>query len=384
MNIIYLNMHEGNTLGGSSLSLYNLICSLPADCHPIVVVQQRGVVYDYFASKDIEVWDIPSQVNYCGDGYGVKYYTTWPIRFVRDRMVRNRFIRQVTERCNGRDIDIVHSNSATIDVGNALARRLKARHFWHLREFVGSDAPFKPFLPFSHLKAALRKADHTLCITRAIAKHYDVENWARNLTIFDAVGREEDICQYGEERKKYFLFCGGENPVKRPDWAIKAFCLFYREHPEYQLHIAGPQDQTYHSQLMELIPEDMRPAITFEGFTDQLTRYMAECTALLMCTEFEAMGRVTVEAQLRSCPVIGAASGGTLELIDDGRTGLLFHTIDECTACMSRLVSNESLARSIADEALTFAKENFLEESYGHRIYQLYTNDKGNINKCPQ
>jgi len=378
MNILYLNMHEGNTLGGSSLSLYNLLRSLPADCHPIVIVQQRGVVFDYFANKDIEVWDIPSQVNYCGDGYGLKYYASWPIRYVRDNAVRKRFIHQVTKRCNGRTISVVHSNSATIDVGNDLAQQLNARHIWHLREFVGPDAPFKPFLPFSNLKAALRKADHTLCITHAIAKHYDVEDWTRNLTLFDAVGRKEDICQYGKERKKYFLFCGGENPVKRPDWAIKAFCKFYREHPEYQLHIVGPQDQAYHEQLLAMIPDDIRQAITFEGFTDQLPRYMAECTGLLMCTEFEAMGRVTVEAQLRSCPVIGAASGGTLELIENEHSGLLFHTIDECASCMSRLVSDISFARSLAEKALVFAQENFLEESYGDRIYQLYINEKGN------
>lgn len=372
MNILYLNMHEGNELGGSSLSLYNLLCALPAECHPIVVVQQQGVVYDFFASRGIEVWEVPAQVNYCGDGYGLKYYTTWPIRYCRDAHVRKRFVSQIVQRLGDQKIDIVHSNSATIDVGNMLARRLGARHVWHLREFVGPDAPFKPFLPFSHIKRELRKADATICITAAIARHYDVESWDKNRTMFDAVGKREDLCDYGQ-REKMFIFCGGENRVKRPDWAIRAFVRFHALHPDYRLHIVGYQDQQYHQELLKLIPESAREAVIFEGYSHDVRSFLRRAQGLLMCTEFEAMGRVTVEAQLNACPVIGAASGGTLELVEDDKTGLLFDTIEQCTDCMNRLVEEQGLPQRLAHEAQQFAAANFLEEAYGQRLFALYT-----------
>lgn len=365
-------MHEGEMLGGSSLSLYNLLRSLPEDCHPIVVVQQRGMVYDYFASRHIEVWDVASQVNYCGDGYKLKYYTTWVIRYLRDALQRARFISNIEKKLAGRKIDIVHSNSAAIDVGNALAKRLNARHVWHLREFVGPATPFKPFMPFAYLKAQLRRADSTICISHSIAKHYDVDGWDRNHTIYDAVGKKEDVCEYGE-RDKYFLFCGGEIKVKRPEIAIRAFCIFHRQHPDYKLHILGHQDETYHKELLNLIPEESRRAVIFDGFTNQVDQFLRKATGLLMCTEFEALGRVTIEAQLKSCPVIGFASGGTLELIEDNKTGKLFHSIEECAQCMHQLVEHPEEAEKLASSSLRFAQANFLEEAYGQRINSLYS-----------
>ena len=46
--------------------------------------------------------------------------------------------------------------------------------------------------------------------------------------------------------------------------------------------------------------------------------------AELECCWCEPFGRVTVEAMLSGVPVVGSAAGGTLDIIEDGVSGLLY------------------------------------------------------------
>jgi glycogen synthase len=57
--------------------------------------------------------------------------------------------------------------------------------------------------------------------------------------------------------------------------------------------------------------------------TDQVAGIMRQSTALILPSRKETFGRVLVEAQFASVPVIGAKVGGIPELISDGKTGWL-------------------------------------------------------------
>ena len=59
---------------------------------------------------------------------------------------------------------------------------------------------------------------------------------------------------------------------------------------------------------------------------------------MLVCSKAEAFGRVTAEAMAAGCPVVGRASGGTLELMEQ-KTGLLFSGgFEQLAQCMLMLV----------------------------------------------
>jgi glycosyltransferase involved in cell wall biosynthesis len=81
-------------------------------------------------------------------------------------------------------------------------------------------------------------------------------------------------------------------------------------------------------------------------------------TVALMCSREEAFGRVTVEAMKRGRPVVGAASGGTLEIVEDGVTGVLYPPGDVAAlaAAVAGLLADpvrrEAIARAGAARAL--------------------------------
>ena len=89
-----------------------------------------------------------------------------------------------------------------------------------------------------------------------------------------------------------------------------------------------------------------------------------------MCSKHEAMGRVTVEAMFYGCPVIGFNGGGTAEIIQDGKTGYLFNTIEECAFLMGKVITSNQ--EPIIKNALKEAEDSFSIESYGEKILDVY------------
>ena len=98
-----------------------------------------------------------------------------------------------------------------------------------------------------------------------------------------------------------------------------------------------------------------------------------------MCSDFEAMGRTTVEAFWYGCPVLGRNTGGTPELVKDGVTGYLFNSIDELAVLMKNIVNEEIIG--MVENAQAFAIDNFTEEKYGQKIESIYESVIPNYNE---
>lgn len=97
---------------------------------------------------------------------------------------------------------------------------------------------------------------------------------------------------------------------------------------------------------------------------DQLVGLYQGCQALLLTSEDEDFGIVSVEAMAAGKPVIAYAQGGVLETVVDGKTGILVHTLSK-EAFAQALVKTESMsfdADSIKKHACRFSKERFVRK----------------------
>lgn len=368
--ILYIS-HEHNELLGCTHSLYNMIHSLPKHYEPIVMLPAYGIVYDYFTERGIRCIVTKYHVDFVGWGYSYKYYLTFLFRFIRDAVDHHRAINHIAYLLCDEKIDIVHTNTAVIDFGQALAKRLGAYHVWHLREFINLDMGYQPFLGWKRLCKKIKESDAIISITHAIAEHYGVNKLPQAHIMFDAVRCEKELL-YSEKKEKYFVFCGQICPHKGPDIAIQAFEQFLSFHPDYKLRLLGKYEEDYKKQLLALVSPNTETKIDFLGYSNEVENIVSKATALLMCSRNEAQGRVTIEAMLMSCPVIARNAGGTKEIVAHRQNGLLFGTINECVDAMINIVSDETLAKTLASDALKYAKKNFLEETYGQKIHDLY------------
>ena len=376
MTILFLS-HEYDKVMGSTLSLANMIHSLQAlDCRCIVALPGDGVARDYLESLHIRIITVRFHVNFVGRGSLLRQICSFPYRLIRDWKDHRKAVSSLAEQVKDEHIDIVHTNTAVIDLGPSLARRLGVPHVWHLREFIDQDMGFRPFLGWQRLRKLIATANATISITQTIARHYHVApvnaEDHHHYVMFDAVRSRSSLIQQ-TKRMPQFVFCGQLTPHKGPDMAIRAFCQVAKKYPDYQLLLMGTAiSSEYEKSLHDIVPATLSDRVVFLGYVRQPDEILSQATALLMCSRNEAQGRVTVEAMLQRCPVIGFNAGGTKEIISEGETGWLFMEETELVQAMQDVIDHPTKADRIRSQAHTFACEHFLEESYGERLINIY------------
>ena len=116
--------------------------------------------------------------------------------------------------------------------------------------------------------------------------------------------------------------------------------------------------------------EEIAGSIDYVGYCSDVTPYFKKASGFLMCSESEGMGRVTVEAMFHGCPVMARRTGGSQEIVDDGKNGLLFDTAEECARLMREVATRDTIR--LIDTARAFAMQHFTEESYGQPIMNIY------------
>lgn len=104
--------------------------------------------------------------------------------------------------------------------------------------------------------------------------------------------------------------------------------------------------------------------------------YREKTDIALMCSRNEALGRVTIESMLGECFVIGAKSGGTCELIKDGKTGSLYESGNSKQLAYNILMVHQDVDKSkaIVKKAKQFALNRFNNKNYANEIFKVYKN----------
>ena len=120
------------------------------------------------------------------------------------------------------------------------------------------------------------------------------------------------------------------------------------------------------------------------GYCKQIKDKMIESDILLMNSRSEGFGRVTVEGMLGGLLVIGRNSAGTAEIIQDGRTGLLFNTDEELEQLLQKVLNDPKSYCGIACQGQTWAVSTFGCKNVAKKfmdfvgIQENGTNEKGN------
>lgn len=123
-------------------------------------------------------------------------------------------------------------------------------------------------------------------------------------------------------------------------------------------------DQTYFDSLMATVREQgLEERVHYFGFHDNPTAVMACLDAVVLTTYAETFGLVLIEAMRAGTAVVGTAAGGVPEIIDDGRTGLLFPPGDApaLAAALGRLVREPGLRERLAQAGKADADTRFDE-----------------------
>ena len=373
MTVLYIC--PDSTLGGSTQSLLSMIESTRGSVEPVVLFMHDGIACKVFREQGIECIVFPYiKLHLFPQKYSWKQRLHHPSHFRIVTLYREEkaCVKHVKEYLGDRHIDIVHSNYSSILIGWKLAKALRARHVWHIREFLepGIHVPQRPFGGYRLLKALINRADARIVISHQVLDHWGLrrkDTWI----IPPAVAKASDAC-YLPEKEPYVLFCSYiVTEAKGALAAIEAFGKSGLGKEGIRLKYVGKSHDDVPARIMDIARMyGCEDSVDFIPCQEDVKPFFAHAKAFIMASTNEGLGRVTAEAMFYGCPVIARDSGGTEDLISDGVTGRFFLTTDECAAIL------QEVCHALPEDMVRYAQEyvvgNMSTEAYGPRIMEVY------------
>lgn len=368
INLLYI-CTDWYEIEGSTRSLINLIHAVKDEVYPIVLVNNHGKVADLFQGLGIEtivapffyIWDNPKPII-------TALHHPKRSLFYRRLTQNTECCKQVLSYLGNRKIDIVHTNTTVTDVGIALSKSLKAKHVWHIRENL-TEIGVHPYGGYRRHRRLIENADYRIFISKALRDFYDFPSQNADI-LHDAVFSILPIPNT-DGRQPIILFCAADiNDFKGAPLAVEAFCLAF-PNTSYRLVFAGNCSESYKRRMIAQAEEHgMGNRLDFFGYQSDMEPLYRKAAVFLMCSRYEGLGRVTLEAMAYGCPVVALDSGGTTDFVIHEETGFLFDSIDKCVSMLKRATNED--CRGIVSNACRVVKEEYTEKIFRERLMAIY------------
>lgn len=234
--------------------------------------------------------------------------------------------------------DLYHSYQATV---NPLMRPLSAALLSYLRQWDVLAANRVDHFVANSQEVARRINKHYRRSARVVPPPIDVERFT-----------PVPSAKVGD----HLLVVSRLVPYKRVDLAVQA-----ANRTGMRLRVVG--DGPLYAELKAMA----KPNVEFVGHLSDrdVADEMARCRALVFGA-FEDFGLVPLEVQASGRPVVAYGSGGALETVIDGLTGIFFkeQTVDSLVAALGRLERTELEPGVIRRHAETFGYDAFAERMH--------------------
>lgn len=332
MKKIILFFHQSAELYGSDKVLLNLVVGLKDSCYrPIVLVPCDGPLVAEFARQGIET-HIIALTKVSRAVLTLKGLLSLPLSLARSMKAVNRALQ-------GRKVCLVHSNTLAVLSGAIWAKLHGVPHLWHVHEILLSPAIVRKGFPF--LLRLL--ADRVVCISQMTQKWVVDEQpklLARTSTIWNGIERNiyPDVVKVakfkeklGDENQRILVVAlvGRINHWKGHLLLVEAAdLLWHRGYTHIRYVMVGSvyaQQQHFLDRLKETITASpARANFKLLEFTDSIWDIWDACdVAVVPSTEPEPFGLVAIEAMSAGKPVVAAAHGGLIDIVENEVTGFL-------------------------------------------------------------
>lgn len=151
-------------------------------------------------------------------------------------------------------------------------------------------------------------------------------------------------------------------------------------HPHVRFMLVGgvlpePAERKHAQAILARIEASpARECFLHTGFRSDIGRLLDASDVFVLCTHYEGLPLVILEAMAHGLPVVATSVDGIPEVVIEGRNGLLHRhqDADELAAKLLTLLQDEALASSMGEAARQFVAEHFSESRFGADMTRLY------------
>lgn len=377
MRIVWISHVGGDSLGGAGQALVEGAAGLvERGVEVTVVLPSRGRLADSLEAAGASIVVLPN------------VWWAWPsprsiprrIRETARAVVRTPVgVMRLSSFLRRAKPDLVVTNTLMSPLGAFAARTANLAHVWYVHEFGVEDHGLQ-FVLGERASLGLVTRLSRLVIVNSHAVQGKYEREGRNsetCVIYNAVDVPVEPARPAVRRAELELVLVGMIATyKGQIEAVRATSILAGKGIDVRLRLVGSRAGALNWQrLTALVHElDLEERVEVVGFAQDPAPYVAAADIVLMCSRSEAFGRVTVEAMKRGKPVIGTSSGGTVELVEGGRAGLLYPPGDHEALArqIERLHRDDALRRELGENGRAWAQARFTRDRHAEELLAAF------------
>jgi sugar transferase (PEP-CTERM/EpsH1 system associated) len=178
--------------------------------------------------------------------------------------------------------------------------------------------------------------------------------------------------------------CARLTEIKRQDVLIRAFTKVHAQFPAAHLLLVG--DGPLRGDLEKLAEaQGLKDVVHFAGYQSPTTPFVQAMSIFALTSRSEGMPQAAIEASVCGLPVVASKVGGLPELIEDGKTGILFPVGDESALAeaLCGLLADPQKARAMGDAARQRAVSKFdiarMADDYERHFLEILGSGSGRV-----
>jgi len=305
-----------NIVSGAEIAIGEMVLNKINQINYTMLVPGKGNLSNYYKRKGLMVWERK---------FETKRRKYPGIHFIHSLLL--------SYELRKRKYDIVLAN--TFPASSRVMTACKLANIpliIIMREYI-SDKPI-------HRKI-LREANHIFTVSK------DLNSYLTNFVNSNKITTVYDFININQLRKRidshknlgkrilpyqndFFTigFVGRITSYKQPDLFIRAIPKIIKEIPNSRFVIVGDstKNERFYLNNLKILVEELgiQKFVSFLGYRKDTIEIISELSVICLTSIREPFPRVVLEAQAIGCPVVSSDTGGCLEIVRDGETGLLF------------------------------------------------------------
>ena len=370
-NIMYV--FNDTDFGGAGQSLLDILTKIKNQINPTIVIRDDANVLDKFTQLGIKCYKIHFNIDY------VKMGTVDEDKRIQDIKQSYEAALELLPVIQKEKIELIHINSSINNFAAIAALKAKIPYVWHIRELM--EEHYKCEFINQELKISLyKKADKLITISDYVKSVYYKKYGVETIKLYDGLSIERFKRELSTRGKfdNTFLVASMITPEKGQFDVIRAAdILVSRGYDRIKILIVGAGARNYVWALKKYInKKKLTENVFILPFHNDLAQLRSQVSYTITSSQNEALGRVTIEAMLAGNIVIGARSGGTLEIIGSKEErGFLYelHNSESLADAMERAMKFEDEKKDeLRLTAQKYAESTFNSKSYCEELIKIY------------
>jgi glycosyltransferase involved in cell wall biosynthesis len=350
-----LHLINGRGIGGAERLLLDMAARFDHDrieAHVANTFFDRGDFVDELSSRNID-------------------HSIHPARHLVDVP---RLVRDLRSFVQDRRFDIVHTHLLHSTISGHLAASLAGSvRIVNTRHYTGEAWVGKPRLLAMMDRRAVRRADHVIAVSGAVAEHLVSCGVRRERISIIHNGIDVDAFAVTRNATAGPLTIGSVGSLtwrKGHGTLIEALAKM-RAPATLRIIGEGPERGRLESLVASL---GLNDRVTLPGFCSDVRGELAKIDVYVQPSLEEPFGISVLEAMASRLPVIATRTGGLPEIIEHERSGLLVGPGDVVALAnaMDRLATDSALQRTLADEGQSRVEREFHVDQTTRCYEELY------------